>query len=385
MSNFRRQNRTFAFKIETTAGTDAAPTVGANAIAVEDPSFSQEWQLEDTNEVTGSLDRSAQITGGGSGAMTATALLKGAGAGGSAPEVGPLLRVSALAETLLASDVTGVTQAGSTTTEVVLASGAISANDDHIGSLITVDGALRVITDSVASSDTVTVFPPLSGAPGTGVAYTVHAGATYEPASTSLETGSGYLWEHNSTGGNARLHKVLGAVATCSLTIPVRRPGRFSFNLRGQLQAVTDVTDPGAATYDGETPPVFVGATAYLGSSAVKFSEFSLDFGNEVALADDPGQAYGFDVGAVVRRRITGRVNPRSENVATRNTFAQIAAGTSSVFWATWGSGDGRTVSILIPQFRPINSSDADNNGFGHEGIDFAALGADTAVYMNIS
>lgn len=389
MSDFKRINRTFLAKVESTSGTDASPTVGANAVAVEDPTFGYGFETDETNEVTGSLDRSARYTGGGNGTMSLTAILKGASAGGSAPEISPLLKAAALSETLLAADVTDVLQAGSSTTAIVLASGEISADDLYVGQIFEMTdggeaGEQRIIIDSVASTDTITVWPALSGSPSVGEAYKINAGALYTPASDSIPTLSAYLYQHKTTAGNHRLEKLLGAAVRASLNIPVRRVGRWSFELTGQLTAPADVTDPGAATYDGASKPVLTAAMAYLDSNVVKFSEVSFDLGNEVETADDPTATYGYDVGAVVRRRITGRINPRTELVATRNAFSDIANATTRKLWLLFGTGDGGKVSIYVPQARFIAHSDADNRGFAHEGLDFDCEGTDTGIYITV-
>jgi hypothetical protein len=389
MSDFRRINRTLLAKVEGTPGTDASPAVGTDAIKVEDPTYRYDFETDETNEVTGGLDRSSRYTGGGQGGQQFTAIMKGASAGGSAPEVGPLLRGCGLAETLLASDVSDTLQSGSSATSLVLASGDVTADGLHIGSVIeitsgTYDGEKAVIVGSVASTDTVTVWPALSGSPSTDD-YTIHANALYAPASASLETLTLYLYQHSvATGADARLEKVLGAAGTAQLNVPVRRVGRWSFNFSGQLVAPSDVSDPGAATYDGAAQPVLVNATCYIDSVAAKFSEFSIDFGNEVQLADDPSAAYGYDVAGITRRRISGRINPRMDLVATRNAFSDIAAGTERKLWLTWGTGDGGVISIYIPAARFISAGDADNRGFTHEGLDFDCNGTDTGIYIAI-
>ncbi|MEQ9330264.1 hypothetical protein [Thalassobaculum sp.] len=388
MSDFRNQNRTFLAKIESTPGTDAAPVVGTDAIRVEAPTHSDNWELIEVNEVTGGLDRSPRQTGGGSASQRVTTILKGSGTGGAAPEVGPLLRMAALSQTLIAADVTDVLQASSTTTALKLASGDVSADGDYIGAIIRLtsgaySGYTGVITGSTASTDTVEVFPAVAGAAALGDGYTIDAAAVYQPASSSLELGSCYLWNHPSAAGlDAILEKVVGAAANGQLTVPVRGVGRWQFDISGKLVAPSETTDPGVGTYDGLAGVVLVAATAYLGTEAIKFNEFSLNLGNEVSLADDPSEAYGFDKAGVVRRRITCRINPRRVNLATRNTFSRISAGTTVPLWLKWGTGDGGVLSIYAPAARAVSREDVDNNGFAHEGVDFDLGGVDSAAYF---
>ncbi|CAM9879092.1 unnamed protein product [Chrysoparadoxa australica] len=389
MSKFRGIDRTVLAKVETTAGTDAAPVVGTDAVAVEEPTFEYGFETDETNEVTGSLDRSARYTGGGQGGMSFSAILKGASAGGSAPEVSPLLRGCALAETLLASDVSDTLQASSTATSLNLAAGEITADGLHVGAVIeitsgTYAGEKAIITGSTASTDVVTIWPALAGAPSTDD-YTIHAHALYAPASSGLETVTLYQYLHNSISGeNDRLEKLLGAAGTLQLNIPVRRVGRWRFNFSGQLTAPADVTKPADATYGSAAQPVLKSATCYIGDVIAKFAEFSIDFGNEVQLADDPTAALGYDVAGVTRRRIGGRINPRMELVATRNAFADIRDGTTRQMWLHYGTGDGGAISIYIPEARFVAATDTDNRGFTHQGLDFDCVGSDTGIYICI-
>lgn len=388
MSDFRRKNRTFLFKIEDPAGTDAEPVVGSNAIKAEDPSGSAAFELDETNEVTGSLSGAARYTGGGTRGFTVPVLLKGSGTAGQAPEAGPLYRAAAHAETLLAAAVTDVLQAGSTTNTLVVADGDIPADGDFVGMVVeltsgTYDGYTGVITGSVASTDTLTVYPPIGGSPAEGDGYSIHACALYVPASDGLEVGTGYLYKHSSVAdADSILEAGIGMAADCQINIPVRRVGRATFTLTGKLVAPVDVTAPGVATYSTASAPVLVAARSFLGGTAIKYSEVSFNSGNEVSPADDPSEAFGYDIAGVVGRRVNGRINPRMAHMATRNAFADIVDGTTRPLWLDFGSASGRRISIYCPACRFVQSEDVDNRGFSHEGLDFDCTGIDSEIYV---
>src|SRR3990172_10703452 len=103
MSKYRTRNRMWLVKIEPTPGTDAAPTPANDAVLVENPLPDPEFEVLQTAEVTGSLDGRGPIVGGGFFQQSGDVLAKGSGTAGTAPEYGPLLRASAMSETLTAS------------------------------------------------------------------------------------------------------------------------------------------------------------------------------------------------------------------------------------------------------------------------------------------
>jgi hypothetical protein len=91
-----------AAKVEVTYNTDPVPT-GTDAVLVEEPSWSNEGlRIVERNPVKPSLGREQSLYGGTLKTVTFTAEVKGAGAAGTAPEVGTLLRGCGLGETISA-------------------------------------------------------------------------------------------------------------------------------------------------------------------------------------------------------------------------------------------------------------------------------------------
>lgn len=387
MSDYSTRNRTFAAKAEDVSGVAETVTGASHAIRVENPTRADNWDLIENDEVTGSIGREPRQTGGGSSSRRVTAILKGSGAGGEAPEASALYQSLGLSETLLAADVTDVLQAGSTANTLVLADGDVGADGDYIGAPVRITtgayaGYSGVVIGSVAATDTVTIFPAAGGAAAEGDGYTIDACAIYQPASTGQKTITGNLWQHPTTAGlQAILEQIVGAAGNATLTVPTRGVGRWAIDLQGKLVAPTAVTDPGPGTYDGLNGIVLVGATGYVGTSSIKWNEFSLAMNNEVSLADDPTEPYGYDRASVVRRRPGFRINPRLSSAATVAAFSDIATGTTRSSWLKWGTGDGGVFSLWMPAARRIAREDANVNGFAHDGADFDLGGGDTAFY----
>lgn len=89
-------------KVEAIYGTDAAPT-GADAILVESVSYTADrLRMVRRPSIHASLGEFQQIYGGSLGGLTFTCEVKGSGAAGTAPEVGPFLRACGLKETIAA-------------------------------------------------------------------------------------------------------------------------------------------------------------------------------------------------------------------------------------------------------------------------------------------
>lgn len=382
MSDYRTLNRTVTAKVETTPGTDATPTVGANAVKVEDPQVAGNIEALQTNEVGGGLDRDAAVPGGGGGAFSCGVNVKGSGAGGTAPEWGALLRGCGLAETVLAADITGTATAGGASS-ITLA----SATNVEIGHVITTTGGTgpgqtRVITglDGAEAS----VYPDWTTEPDATTEYAIKASALYVPASAGLAHLSIYDYLHSSSSGvDSKLRKVLGAVGNLQLTFGTSGIVRADFNFTGKFSAPSEVSHPGAATFDNQRPISFKSADVSLGGKRTKFNQLTLDLGNEIVAADDPGDEFGVDVGQITRRGITGRINPPVAIHSDRNVWSDFLAGTDRKLWVRYGT-PGNGVSLYIPELRYTGSEDEDINGLAHEGIPFAARGEDTGIYLNI-
>ena len=382
MSEYRTLNQLVLAKVETTHGTDAVPTAATNAVLVENPSRQPNLGVVETNEVTGALDDRGPLPAGGFSPFTTDVWLKGSDTPGTAPEFAPLLRGCAFSQTLTASPISGSATAGSVTSITVssaagMAIGMVMRTTSGTGS-----GQARVITGIAGL--VVSVYPDFSPAPAASTGYTVDAGALYKPTSVSLETLSIYRYRHRSDGGNSKLDKILGAAGTVTFNMPVRNPCRMSFSYQGQLSAATDVSPPGAGTYQSVRAQPYLGADTYLGGTAVKLNTLALDVGNNVQLIDNPAQSFGYDSAGITRRRISGRFNPPQELIATRDAFNSWLTGSVSKFWVRWGTVVGNRVSIYIPQLVYSGVEEEDVNGFAHEGLPFRALGSDTGMYLNL-
>ena len=386
MSDFLTRNRLVACKVETPSGTDAVPTPVADAVLVEEPRATPNMELEQTDEVTGSLDNTQSIVGGGFAEHSARFFAKGSGVPGTAPEFTPYLQAAALGLTTLAADSSGTALAGAAGT-ITLAVGAPAT--DLTGFVIETTGGTggvpnqtRVITAYNTATKVATIYPNWTVVPDATTLYSVRAGNLFVPVSTALKTISNYLWLKNSGSGNAVLKKLVGAAATLSFAVQTRQTGKFTATLRGMLTDPESVANPTGAVFDAVRPRPLRDADAVLGGAQVCFRNLTLDFGNEITQGDCPGALYGFDPARVTSRKITGRINPQMLTLASRNPFVDMVAGTNKKLWLNWGEIAGNKVSILLPNIAYTGHEEDDLDGISADGLPFEATGPDSAAYI---
>lgn len=367
--NFRQRFRSTAAAVETTPGTDAAPTVSVNAVRMESPAMPPNLETITNEEVTIGVDRRPDDPGGGYAGFTGTTLLKGSSTAGTAPEAGVFYRGSGWSETLLAADIAGSAQGGTDAT-IQLASG--DAANVRRGMVVQFNGELRVVDAVDTGTDTLDVYPDWTTAPASADSYTVLACALYEPADVGMETLSIHMYEHNKqAGGQARLTKALGAMSSYELEVPVRQPGRVTWNFRGKFVKPVDVADPGSPTYDTVVPAPFMGAGVYLDGTAIKLNTFTLQSGSEVQQPDDPADSFGFDAADINDRRFSGTINPPRSLVSVRDAIGDFLNASEVKYWQHWGPAAGRRTSIYIPRVRSMVPEEQVNEGYVHENIPF--------------
>ncbi len=384
MTDFLTRNRLQLAKVETTTGTDAAPTAADDAVLVEEPRGTPNFELVETNEATGSLDSMQSIVGGGYAEHTGRFYAKGSGAGGTAPEFTPYLQGAAMGLTTLAAAQDDTAQAGGAS-QITLAAGATAS--DLTGFVITLDGGTgdgqtRVITAYNGTTKVATVYPAWDTAPDATSTYVVHAGDLFVPVSTGLKSITSHLYKKNSGSGNAILEKLQGGAVSLSFAMQTRQAGVFTYTVRGKLNNPESVANPTGAVFDATRPRPLRDADAYLGGDRVCFRNFTLDWGAGVVQADCPGETYGYEAARVTERAPTGRLNPRLVTLADRNPFAELVAGTTKMLWLNWGETEGNRVSMLLPALAYTGKEDDDLDGLSADGLPFNATGPDGWVYL---
>lgn len=104
MGGLRISNEVILAKTEVTYNTDPTPVAATNAVLVRNVNLSTEGlRLTDREAVRGSLGQLQGIYGGELRRLTFECEVKGSGAAGTAPELGPILEACGMSETIVAS------------------------------------------------------------------------------------------------------------------------------------------------------------------------------------------------------------------------------------------------------------------------------------------
>lgn len=102
MSGLRVSNEVILAKTEVTYNTDPTPVAATNAILVRNPSWAQEGlRMVDREAVRGSIGQLQRLYGGELRKVSFECEVKGSGAAGTAPEIGPLLEACGFEETVV--------------------------------------------------------------------------------------------------------------------------------------------------------------------------------------------------------------------------------------------------------------------------------------------
>ena len=388
MSEFAIRNRLLLAKVEASEGVEESPVVGSDAIKVEDPGWSPQFTREETNEATGSLDKPASVAGRVFGQASGAVPLKGAVTAGTAPEYGTLLQGMGFAETLLAADESATAQAGSNST-ITLAATANAADDFYNGMVLERTGGAGageadvVVTDYNGTTKIANVTPDFVTAADVTTVYNFPANAQYVPASASIKSLTMFFYDKPTTGSSARLRKLIGARGTGNLTLPIGGVGRFSHTFSGIIPAnPTDVTTPGAATFDDARPKVLVNMDAVLGGTAFKLQTCSINIGGTVEMPPDPAAVNGYDVARIIDRSISGSINPLQELLTVRDIFKDTVDGNTVALWMRWGSVVGNRISMLLPKLTYVDAKPGAVGGFVAEDVNFEARTPDGGVYV---
>lgn len=390
--DFRTKNALLLAKIEAVAGTEELPVPGSDAIRIRDAiGYSPNFQNFEEGYVQESVSQASPIISGGGVSMRLPVWMTGAVAPGTAaPDWGTLMKAAAFGETKTAAPVTGTAQAVAAGT-ITLAVGASAVDNAYRGMPVdgtsgTISGQRRWITAYNGTSKVATIFPDWTGASGTP-GYSIPANTKYEPITLSQKTLTLFGYQHDSVAANtSRLRKAKGAMGNGTISLRPSQPVSLDFTFTGQLPAnPTDVARPAAGTFVGSSPEPYINAVSNLGNTAVKFNEFSLDFGNRVAQYDDPAQAYGLDTSEVTMRSMTGRIVPCVTHISSRDAFADWLAQTPKTLVLAWGTMTGKKIALLFPALRYTGNEPGDVNGYQVEGIPFRATGLDTELFISVS
>lgn len=162
------------------------------------------------------------------------------------------------------------------------------------------------------------------------------------------------------------LVKLYGCQGTVSFEVMAGGPGKLKFTMSGLY--AEEVDQPlGLTAYDKTRPAIWRDGRGEIDRKRVGMSQLTLDVKNDVVFPENPNGPEGFDPPIIVKRDITGSIDPNLSLVATQNVMAAFRSGETQVIHArlTGGPGAvaGNRVAITVPAALYTDAKPGDRNG----------------------
>jgi len=349
-------------KIETTAGQDPGAAVSANEIFVEEPSWANEGaSMIARSAVKNTLGKKQDIYGGSLKTISFATEIKGSGAAGTAPEIGPLLRACSLGETIVSS--TSVTYA------------PISSGNEYISIYYYQDGMLRKVHgcqgkvtfnmeagNKMMANFTFTGHQMSYGTAQAGASTTITLVGT---ASAVDDTYNGQTIEiiaGTGAGQSKTISDYVGSTKVATVSTWTTTPDNTSvYKISG---GPIDVALP-TPSYDSTVPEALLGVPVTIGSYAAAISKLELSLGNEVSMPKNIASPDGFGVLTIIGRDIAGSFDPLATLVATKDWENEWEAGEQqAIDTDVIGTTAGNRIQLQVPYayYRDIGPGDREGN-----------------------
>lgn len=373
-----------AVKLETTPGTDAI----SGTPALDDwfgGSCEVQWDQNVTPnpEFTGSLDEAPGIVGGLRARVTLTAVLRGSGMAGTAPNFARLLRCCTFQETVTAAPIGAPTvgTAGTTTTGTLATPFAATAQlyrgmpMEISGDRTSLDAVVDYTAGRVASFGR-TFATALTGT----TAYRVPANVMYGPTSDDsvYKTATIYLYK------DGLRWRLTGFVGSATLTLTTGGIGQMQFQGMAQLAADPDLAalPAGALSIVRPTPPRFVNGLCQLNRQTAQLRTLTLNLGVSTTLPDNPEAPEGYDPATAVSRAIGGSLDPYMTASTYVSLFNNFRQGQGMPLQAIIGITPGNRFAITVPSARATQNNPGNREGNATNQITFAADTPDAGAFL---
>ncbi len=357
------RKRAIVAAIEGTYGNDAGPTGAANAILISSPNIMPlETTMAARDLIKQYLGNEAELLAAVYAKCDFEVEIAGAGAAGTAPAWGPLMRACGYSQTILAVAHASTATAGAAAS-ITLGVTASGTNDAYAGMTIrtiggTGPGQYAVIKAYNGTTKVATLTADWDVTPDATTTYSIDAQVLYKPVSESFESITIYF---NVDGV---LHKMLGARGNVSHALTLLGVPRYKFEFTGIYVPVVDAVMPTLVLTAFQTPvPVNSTNTVRLilaGYPASVAADITFDTGNSVVFrslinADESV--------AITDRKSTGQISQEATKVADKDWWAQIRTGVLGVFSVTHGTTPGNIVKFDCPAVQLTKPAYADKDG----------------------
>lgn len=334
-------------KIEAVYGQDPVPTAGANGIVVRSIELSpMELETQENETVKPNFGNDEEIPVLANVKLTIEVDITGSGVAGTVPPLAHYLRACCMAETILATAVTGTATAGSIN-GITLAAGASATDGTYVGLTINIDsgagiGQKAVIKSYNGTTKAAVFTTPLNVAVDNTSVYTIPKQVIYRRITDNYESMTSYVYF-----GNKVQHKITGARGTVSFMFPYKKTPTAKFTFTGCYNPVVDAPAP-SITMSGRKKPVAVNAKntkaiKLHGYSGVIMADLSIDLGNEIVFRSLPG---GADEVLITNSKPSGSITQQATTVADKDWWTAIGNVDVGAFSFIHGLEVGNTIKV---------------------------------------
>jgi hypothetical protein len=386
------------FKIQTSAGIDAAPVAATDALPYEAGSWTngEDTRIEGSTEVGIGLAAGAPLVLGQATEISFRFQLKGAGAGTTytaliTPPHHAVYRAAGLRGQFTAA-VTATAAAAGTTTAATLATPYVATAQAYRGMPFTVAAGPNINELLLCSDYTagrVATFADLLGTAFT-TSSTVALIANWTYAPTSPVDAAARAIDHPLAtvyfyfGG--KLRKFIDVRGRLDVAGTSSGPGIATFTGTGVYVGEEDAAYPSTLAFASQSSPRIVQGSHpsevfLLNRRSLAIESFNLATQQAIESPADPNSVAGFAEAIIGGRDAQFTCNPLQTFVATRNTLADIKAGTRYPGMVRAGTVAGNRWGLTMPIMQPTSRPDERRGELMAEGLSLTLLnpGSDSA------
>jgi hypothetical protein len=359
-------------KVESTYNWDSAPTAAANAVLVEEPSWSYEGgRMVERPGSAGTMAPKQSVFGGALKSISFKAELKGSGVMDTPPEIGVLLRGCGMSETVSVG--TSVTYEPASSGHESL---AIYYYSD--GLLYVLTGAVGSFTASLEAGNkgmlnftfTGHVMQFGTAQAGGATSITLPAAAT---ATDDVYNGMVIEITHGTGVGQSKTisdYDGTTKVATVSTwTTNPDNTSRFKIH-NGPIDRA--IVSP---AFDSTVPPIVNAVPFSIDSYEAVISALEFDMGLTIATPASASSPDGFSTVYLTGRSVTGSFDPEATLIATHDFIGNWRNGTSMALTTNQiGGASGNRIKIDMPAVFYSEAAQGDRDGIRTFAMSFGAV-----------
>lgn len=358
-------------KVETAYNWDAAPTAAANAVLVEEPSWSYEGaRMVERASSAGTMAPKQSVFGGTLKTISFNAELKGSGSAGTAPEVGVLLRGCGMSQTIVAS--TSVTYEPASTGHESL---TIYYYAD--GLLYVLTGARGTVTGNLEAGNKGMLSFTFTGHVmqfGTAQAGAASSITLPSDASATDDVYNGMVLEitHGTGAGQSKtISDYTGATKLATVSSWTTTPDSTSRIKIHNGPIDRAIVSP---TFDSTVPPIINAVPFSIASYEAAINSLEFDLGLTVATPPSVSSPDGYSDVYLTERNVTGSFDPEAVLVATHDFIGNWRNGTSMALTSnTIGDTAGNMIKITMPAVYYTEAGQGDRDGLRTFSMSFGA------------